>query len=384
MLPLSYALRNLARNPGRFAQLVLGSGLVVLLLCLAAAFHSGMDQALIASGDPANVLVLGAGSEESVERSEIPAAVPTILAASIAGVAEDHGQAAVSGEVVYNGLVAVTEGGEPVQALLRGVTPAAIQVHRQVRVVEGRFPGPDEVMVGAGAALAMGVDPASLAVGSSIRIEDQDYRVAGRFVAPGGVLEAELWLPRAELMALSGRDTLSCAVIRLGSAEIADVEYFCATRLDLELVAIPETAYYAKLSAFFGPIKLMAWITAALVAAGALMGGLNTLYAAFAARIRELATLQAIGYRRWMIALSMLQESVLATTTGALLALAVGLVAVDGLSVAFASGVFALRFDPGVMLLGLLSGLVLGLAGCLPPLWRCLAPSLASTLRGIA
>lgn len=383
MLPLSYALRNLVRSPGRFVQLVLGSALVVLLLCLAAAFHHGMDQALIASGDPANVLVLGAGSEESVERSEIPASVPTILAASIAGVAEDHGQAAVSGEVVYNGLVTVA-GAEPEQALLRGVTPAAMQVHRQLRVVAGRFPGPDEVMVGAGAALAMGVDPADLAIGSTIQIEDQDYRVAGRFVAPGSVLEAELWLPRGELMALSGRDTLSCAVLRLGSAEFADVEYFCATRLDLELVAIPETAYYAKLSAFFGPIKLMAWLTAALVAAGALMGGLNTLYAAFAARIRELATLQAIGFRRWMIALSMLQESVLATTAGALLALAVGLAVVDGLSVAFASGVFALRFDPGVMLLGLLSGLVLGVAGCVPPLWRCLAPSLASTLRGIA
>ena len=37
MLPLTYALRNLMRRPGRCAQLVLGSSVVVLLLMLFAA-----------------------------------------------------------------------------------------------------------------------------------------------------------------------------------------------------------------------------------------------------------------------------------------------------------------------------------------------------------
>jgi len=40
----------------------------------------------------------------------------------------------------------------------------------------------------------------------------------------------------------------------------------------------------------------MTWITAGLIAAGALFGGINTLYAAFASRVREMATLQAIGF----------------------------------------------------------------------------------------
>ena len=53
MLPLSYAIRNLMRRPGRCAQLVLGSALVVLLLMLAAALNRGMAHVLIASGSPA-------------------------------------------------------------------------------------------------------------------------------------------------------------------------------------------------------------------------------------------------------------------------------------------------------------------------------------------
>ena len=61
MLPFTYALRNLMRRPGRSAQLILGSGLVVLLLMLAASLNRGMARVLIASGSPQNVILLGAG-----------------------------------------------------------------------------------------------------------------------------------------------------------------------------------------------------------------------------------------------------------------------------------------------------------------------------------
>ena len=94
--------------------------------------------------------------------------------------------------------------------------------------------------------------------------------------------------------------------------------------------------------------------------------------------------MQAVGYRRWMIALNMIQESLIATMLGVLLALTCGLLLADGLALNFASGVFTLNFDNWVLMLGLLSGLVLGIVGCVPPLWRCLAPSLAATMRGLA
>ena len=383
MLPVSYALRNLLRSPGRLVQVVVGSGLVVLLLCLAAAFQTGMDRALEASGDARNVIVLGAGSEESAERSEIKASVPQIIAASVPGIAEDYGQPAVSGEVVYNGEVTVL--GEKAQGLLRGVTPAAVQVHRSVRVVEGDFPAPGEVLVGASAARVLGVPETALAIGSSLQIEDETFTIAGRFVAPGSVLASEIWVPRSQLMAISGRDTISCAVVRMAAdGDVSDLEYFAATRLDLELVAIPEPAYYAKLASFYGPIKLMAWITALLVTAAAIMGGMTTLYAAIVTRIRELATLQAIGFRHWMIVLSVIQEGILAVGLGVLAALALALGLFDGLELALASGAFALHISPGILLLGLLSGLALALIGCAAPLWRCLVPPLATTLRGVA
>lgn len=382
MLPLGYASRNLLRSPGRLAQLVIGSGLVVALICLAAAFDTGMAKGLAATGDPRNVIILGAGSEDSVERSEVSAATPGIIAASVAGLARIGGEAAVSPEVVYNGLIGPADGA-PARALIRGITPMALAVHRSVRLIEGHLPGPDEVLVGVRAATLLGCADSDLAVGKELHFEDRSLRISGRFIAPGSVLEAELWMDLGDLMTATRRTTLSSVVVRLGEGgDFGEIDLFCATRLDLELVALAEDAYYDKLDAFFAPIALMTWITAALVAAGAIFGGLNTYYAAFAARMAELATLQAVGFRRWMILISLVQEGILATILGTLVALTALMVGCDGLGVSFSTFVFTLSIGDDVLLLGLASGLTLGLLGTLPPAWRCLTTPLPKALAG--
>jgi putative ABC transport system permease protein len=379
MLPLTYAVRNLLRSPGRLVQLVLGSGLVVLLVALALAFSTGMQHGLAASGDARTVLVLSAGSEDSIERSEVPRGLAGVLAARLPGLARTLGRAAVSPEMYYQGPVAVGAG--PARpAVLRGVEPAALAVHRRVRLLEGRFPGADEVLVGCRAHEALGVPATALAIGQELRFDGHPYRIAGRYAAPDSVLEAELWLDLDDLLARTRRDTVSAVAIGLDTASIGDVELFLAS-YDRELVALAETAYYGQLAGFYRPLLAMAWLTALLVAAGAVFGGLNTLYAAFVARMSELAALQAIGFRRWMLLGSLVQESLLATLLGTAAGLGLGLLALDGLSVAFASGVFALRFDHGVLLGGLATGLALGLLGALPPAWRCLMPPITAVLR---
>ena len=80
MLPITYAIRNLFRVPARCVQIVLGAALVILLLMMAAALTDGMDAVLRSSGSDRNVILLGSGSEESVERSEVNAAVPGLVA----------------------------------------------------------------------------------------------------------------------------------------------------------------------------------------------------------------------------------------------------------------------------------------------------------------
>ncbi|MCE2968395.1 MAG: ABC transporter permease [Phycisphaerales bacterium] len=418
LLPFAYAVRNLGRSPSRLFLSVAGAAMVVLLILVAGGFVNGMSRALRATGGEHNVILMGAGSEESVERSEIEAGVPGVLAASVAGVRTRAGVAYVSPEVhvmlpVRVGAAARTttqSSGEQAaaaqgsntasmskpkgrQVMMRGVTPTAALVHESVSLTEGRWPvsGADEVLVGRMAATVLGVAEIDVQVGKAVMIDGRPWEVVGRFSAPGTVVEAEVWLPLADLMTATKRETISCVVLTLDpyneetgeGADFGDIAAFTKTRPDLELVPMTEREYYGKLANFFGPIKIVAWVTAGLIAVGGLFGGLNTMYAAFASRIRELGTLQSIGYRRLAIVWSMIQESTLATAAGGLIACAVGVFMLDGLAVRFSMGAFGLMIDETVIGLGLLTGLALGVVGALPPAIRCLKPTIPVALKAV-
>lgn len=381
MLPFTYAIRNLFRDPARLAQTVGGSALVVLLLIAAVAFNQGMDGVLTASGSPRNVILVGKGSEESIERSEVPLAAESAAATSVRGLVRQLGNSAVSGEIVYQAPIELPDGSEAA-AILRGVLPSALLIRPQLRLLEGRFPSPGELMVGRLTARSLGLPEGGIQVGDQLVFEKNSFTVSGIFAAPGTVLESEVWLDRNELATLTQRETLSTVMVRLTpEGEKEDVDVFALQRNDLELAAIGEDVYYAKLSLFYGPIKAMTWLTAGLVAAGAVFGGLNTLYAAFASRIREMATLQAIGYTRFALLLSLLQESLLATLSGTLLAFIIAVLFLEGRTISFSVGTFSLAMSPAVIVIGLVAGVLLGTLGTLPPALRTLAPSLPKALR---
>ena len=378
MLPFSYALRNLFRDPTRLLQTVGGSTIVVLLIIAALAMNQGMDSVLSASGSPRNIILLGKGSEESLERSEVSLDAES-AATTIAGIDTKLGVTAISGEITYQ--APITIGSETQPALLRGVLEKALLVHTTVRLTQGTFPGPGQVMVGNLTHRKLGLNKQDLAVGKTIHFGDTPITISGHFTAPGTVLESEIWFDRNDLASLTQRDSLSSIIIRLGTAEPDDIELFTFQRNDLELAAIREDHYYDKLSIFYKPIQIMTWVTAALVAAGAVFGGLNTLYAAFASRIKEMATLQSIGFSRDALFISIIQESLLATLTGTLLAFLTAYFLLDGLTIPFSVGTFTLTMTPSVIITGLITGIALGCIGTLPPAIRCLLPSLPKALR---
>jgi putative ABC transport system permease protein len=161
------------------------------------------------------------------------------------------------------------------------------------------------------------------------------------------------------------------------------VDTFVRQQVGLELVAMEEPKYYGKMVEFFRPIQMMVWITAGLIALGGLFGGLNTMYAAFAARVRELGALQAMGFSRRAIVLSLVQESVLATSAGAIVGAVIGLLLFDGLAVRFSMGAFGLAVEPMVLMVGLGAGILLGVIGALPPAYRCLRPPITVALKSL-
>ena len=385
-LPFHYAFRNLGRNGVRLAASLIGSTLVVLLVLTSGGFVRGMQITLAQDvGLHDNVILLGTGSEEGVERSQIDAQVAGVAAASIRGLKERAGIVYASPEI-HAALPVRTSADSPDDrtAVMRGVRPVALLVHPEVQIREGRppIPGANELMVGMLAATRLGLPDQRLDLGQTLHFDDRDWTIVGRFSAPDTVMNAEIWIPLTDLQIATNRDaTLSCVVVTPESAAFADIDAFAKTRLDLEIAAIRESDYYASIAAFYRPIRVMIIVTAVLIASGGILGGLNTMYAAFAARVREVGMLQALGYTRRAIVINLAEESVFAAACGALIGTLLGLLLLDGLAVRFSMGAFALTMDAPVVLLAVTGGLVVGLIGAVPPAIRCLRLPITQALK---
>jgi putative ABC transport system permease protein len=383
-LPWDYGIRNLLRRPGRSALTLSGLTLVVLLVFVVVGFIRGLEASLAVSGDPRVVLVHSLGASENVENSSVAARTAPLLSASLEGIQRRHGTPYVSPEV-YLGTQVSTEGDEPVSlGLVRGVTANAFLVRRQVQILEGRWPGPGEVLVGRLAAAKLGRSSEALAVGRTVTFEGRVWKVSGRFAALGSALESELWCPLDDLQQAMKRQDLSLVAVSLApGATFADVDEFCKERIDLELQATAEADYYASLQRHYGPVRALAWIVVLLVAGAGVFAGLNTMYGAVVGRVRELATLQTLGFVRRAIALSLIQEATLLAAAGSLVAAVFALGVVNGMAVRFTMSAFPLRIDSVAVAVGCGSGLLLGLVGAIPPAVRAMRLPIAEGLKAV-
>jgi len=384
LLPWDYGIRNLFRRPMRSALTLAALSTVVLLVLVVAAFIRGLEASLAVSGDPSVVLVYSINAAADIENSSIPARTGALLSASLEGIDERFGTKFISPELYIGTRIKSTADGPPLFGIVRGVTPAAPLLRRQVQLVEGQWPGAGEVLVGRLAPTKLGCDPSLLAVGQTVSFDGRDWRVSGVFAAGGASFESEIWAPLAEYQqALKRQDVSLVAVGLQPGASVSDVELFCKERVDLEIQAVGETAYYASLQAHYKPVRILGWLVVLLVAGAGIFAGLNTMYGAVLGRVRELSTLQAIGFRRRAIAVSLIQESMLLSAAASLLATAISVLLVNGAAVRFTMGAFSLRVDGVVILVGCGTGLLLGFAGAIPPAVKALRYSVLDGLKAV-
>lgn len=378
LLPLGYVLRNILRRRARSVVTIGGIAATTMLVIAMQSFATGMTEAGKAGARDDVVLLLGVSSEVDLVRSVVPRGSAEVAAASVPGVfTSANGQRAASVE-----LHIASRRGDQV-GLLRGVTPAAYLVHTRVTVVEGREPRePFELMVGGLAATRMGLPAEAMQVGKAIELERREFKIVGRFAAPGTVYEAEMWGRLPDIMLATKREDVSCVVLRLADkANLAEVKLFAGRRLDLEIAAIPETEIMQALASSLEPIAALArWMAVLAVIAGAFACA-NTMFAAVLARTKELATLRSIGYSPPSLAVSIVLEGVFVAfaggATGILLALLVG-----DVSLRYPMG--ALRLDPDLpsRLVGLLAALASGLLGGIVPAVRAVRIPLVEAIGG--
>lgn len=384
LLPWEYGVRNLFRRPARSGLTLLALTTVVLLVLVVVAFIRGLEGSLATSGDPQVVLVYSIGAAADIENSAIPARTAALLSASLDGVEQRYGVSHVAPELYIGTKVQTSEEAPGMFGIVRGVTSATPLLRRQVQMLDGEWPGPGEVLVGKLTAAKLGCDPSLLRIGQSIRFDNRNWKISGHFTAGGAAFESEIWAPLEDLQSALKRQDISLVAVGLSNgASPADVEMFCKERVDLELQAVGEAAYYAALQKHYQPVRMLGWIVVLLVAGAGVFAGLNTMYGAVVGRVRELSTLQAVGFRRRSIVISLIQEATLLSMTASLIAAAIALFLVNGTAVRFTMGAFALRVDSLAILVGCGTGLLLGVLGAIPPAMKAMRYEIVEGLKAI-
>jgi ABC-type antimicrobial peptide transport system permease subunit len=345
-------------------------------------FVRGLERSLSRSGDPDVALVYAVNSEENIESSSINANVPALITASVEGAWRRYQVVHVSPEM-YLG-TRVSAGGQiNGLGLVRGVTRTAPLVRKDIRIIEGDWPSKGEVMLGRLVASKLGVSESSLVIGQSIEFEGRSWRISGRFVAQGSAFESEIWCGLEDFQTATKRQDISLVALRLSPASIGLLQLFCKQRTDLELRAIAETAYYAALQKHYGPVRILAWFIVALVASSGVFAGMNMMYGAVAGRVREFATLQAIGYRRRSILVSLIQEGLVLAAGASVFASAISVWMIHGMAIRFTMGAFALVVDEFAILIACAVGVVIGCFGTIPPAIKALRADVAASLKAI-
>jgi ABC-type antimicrobial peptide transport system permease subunit len=232
------------------------------------------------------------------------------------------------------------------------------------------------------AATKLGAEAGQLAVGNTLRFEGREWRIAGTFTAAGAAFESEVWCRLDDLQQALKRQDLSLVAVTIApGGDFSNLELFCIERLDLELQTMPELEYYATLQKDYGPVRMLAWLVVLLVSGAGVFAGLNTMYGSVVGRIRELASLQTIGFVRRALLISMIQEGVILAAAASLLAAVLALLFVNNAAVRFTMGAFTLRIDEVALLVGCGVGLLLGILGAVPPAIRALRMPIVDGLK---
>ncbi len=379
-LPWEYPLRNIMRRPGRTLLTTLCSALAAFLIVATVSFVHGLEGSALGTAPANTAILLSRASEQDLVRSAIAASVPDLVMADVEGIAKVHDTPCVSPEIHM--AANLRYAGKTKQGFLRGFTPRALLVHEAVTLVDGKLPGPGEIMVGRLVADRLGLGRGGLSVGDRLGFEDGEFRIAGVFAAPGTTMESEVWVPLHELMGLTSRDDISAVFVRFDDPRDFDyLDLFANRRLDLELLMISAEDYYAEMAAYFVPMRRIAWMMAIMVGLAALFGGANIMNAAVQDRMRELSTLRAVGYPPLALVWALIVEATLHAGVGAVFGLILAQVAFHGGSISLAMQAFELKVGALAIVIGFAGTWALAILGSLPSCWRAARCGISSGLK---
>ena len=265
---------------------------------------------------------------------------------------------------------------------LIGTTPTVTEYLPEMRFTEGRMfqRGLHELIVSNSCVRQFtGFD-----IGDRRPIHGSDWTVVGHFDL-GQAQQCSVYADVDSLMSTFSSNTYTSVSVRLQTP--ADFDAFSDAikanpSLHLEAKREREVTEdgFKQLNAI---LNFASYFVGTIMAIGATLGAVNSLYAIVDSRRRELATMRAIGFGSAAIVASILCESLVWALPGALLGSALAWAFFNGLSASPFGYSFQLAVTPSLVALGIAWALAMGLAGGLLPALRAARVPVTTALRAI-
>jgi putative ABC transport system permease protein len=382
-------LRSLPQRVGTSLVIVIGIAGVVGVLISVLAMSTGMIRTMKNSGREDRAIVMRNGSA-SESGSALPRDATRLIEDGVGVRRDADGKPIVSAEAVRLINLYKKSDGAEVNAAIRGVGPRALALRPELKVIAGRMftPAVNEVIVGKSAHAQF----KGLNVGERITTRGATWTVVGVFTTTGDSHESELMTDAETLIAALQRGGFQSMTVMLESpAAFQKFKDSLTSNPALAVDVSREREYFEQQSKTISQlISIVAYVVGGIMAVGAIFSALNTMYSAVSARLREIATLRAIGFGSTAMIISVLAEALLLALVGGAIGAVLAWLFFNGYTVSTSGGgpaagqlVFELSVDAQLIALGVAWACVIGLLGGLFPAVRAARLPVATALRAV-
>jgi putative ABC transport system permease protein len=372
---------NFRSLKARFWQsmvIVVGLGATIGVLLSMMSMTAGLRQAYFNSGDAGRAIVTSQGAESEGSSFIARADAPVILDAP--GIAKDKDGKPLADRALNMGLPVLHMNGTKGFTTLRGFGPKGVALRPEFRLMAGRMfgAGKRELIVGVGAQASF----QQMNIGDKVILPDGEWPIVGSYHT-GDILDGQLIGDTETMLTALKRATYNSILVRLISQDtLGTFRKALTTNPALQVTVTRHSDWYQKVSnQATGFLAVMAYIVGTVMAIGALFGCLNTMYAAVSTRAREIATLRALGYGAFPVAVSVILEAVLLAAVGALIGALIAWLLNDGRQAIWGQNIFILRVPPSLVAMGVTWAVVVALMGGLLPSIQAARRPVAEALR---
>jgi putative ABC transport system permease protein len=378
-------IRSIPERWGSSLVIVIGLAGVVAVFTALLAMATGFESTLRATGRADAAIVMRGGSNAELnsgldrEQTDLIEQAPGIRTGA-------DGKPLASAEMmIIAELIRRDDVKNGANITVRGVEPAAFALRPQLKIVAGRSftTGLRELIVGRGVLRQF----QGAELGKVVRMRGSDWTVVGVFES-GDAHDSELWTDINVARTTFGRNGSSSVLAALeGPDGFGRLKGALAADPRVNVDVVREQDYFSgQTKQFRKTIGFLAGVVTLIMALGAVFAALNSMYAAVAARGKEIATLRAIGFGGLPVLISVMIEALLLALAGGVLGALIAYLLFNNLSVStlgenFTQVVFNFKVTPKLVVRGLVIAVVIGMIGGLLPAIRAARLPVATSLR---